>query len=398
MGDMNIGTKTITGLNPYQEIVCEVLDVSQKITVNGKTPLTQKFLADSPSTDRTTYESIDIATDIDINSLTSLTSPDVNNDEMIIYDSDTQKNKKITPSNLFFDTTYQGGSNISISTSTTPHTINLDKDVTVDNIKIDDELNLQGNDLVGGNVLYTSTLSTNDATLTGLLRVYDSNSGTITDTFSGATGSNSGIISNLNTTFFINGITGGTAPKQIEGGAFFAPSGSGSGQTGFNSSLAPNSTPNYFLFTGNNTRQLTTININAYLSKGGTISCYYIQGNSSNGGENADPAEDLVMDTLGQNYNILKTTTISTGSTSYVGNIFSLFTHTLTSTETTSGYYIRFRQTSSSQSTFDTYGIKWFNFQYGALGGTDIRFENLPTSSPIEAGRLWNNNGVLYVA
>ena len=84
MGDMNIGTKTITGLNPYQEIVCEVLDVSQKITVNGKTPLTQKFLAYSPSTDRTTYESIDIATDIDINSLTSLTSPDVNNDEMII--------------------------------------------------------------------------------------------------------------------------------------------------------------------------------------------------------------------------------------------------------------------------------------------------------------------------
>ena len=44
---------------------------------------------------------------------------------------------------------------------------------------------------------------------------------------------------------------------------FFAPSGCGSGQTRFKSSLAPNSTPNYFLSTRNNTRQLTTININA---------------------------------------------------------------------------------------------------------------------------------------
>jgi hypothetical protein len=61
------------------------------------------------------------------------------------------------------------------------------------------------------------------------------------------------------------------------------------------------------------------------------------------------------------------------------------------------GYYIRFRQTSSSQSAFDTYGMKWLNLQYGIAGGTDIRFENLPTTAPSENGRVWNNNGILYI-
>ena len=81
----------------------------------------------------------------------------------------------------------------------------------------------------------------------------------------------------------------------------------------------------------------------------------------------------------------------------YPNNIFSLFTHVLTSSEVASGYYIRFRQTSSSQSTFDTYGMKWLNLQYGVVGVTDIRFENLPTTAPSENGRVWNNNGILYI-
>ena len=407
MGDVNSGSLTITGLNPVAQVICEDLDISDKITINGETPTSKQFLGYNPLTETTIYSDIDPATDLDINSLASLSTPNVTSDQLIIYDSVTQINKKITPNDLTTDTTYQGGSNISISTSTTPHTINLDKDILVDSVRIDVELDLQGNDLVGGSVLYaqelqsstvyTSTLNTHDATLTGLLRVYDPGGGTITDTFNGASGSNTGIISNLNTTLFTNGITGGTAPAQIGGGAFFTPSGSGSGQTGFNSSLAPQPTPNYFLLTGVNTRQLTTININTYLAQGGTISCYYIQGNSQNGGENADPGEDLVLDILGVSYNLLNSTTISTGSTSYVGNIFSLFTHTLTSTEIASGYYIRFRQTSSSQSTFDTYGMKWINFQYGTGGESDIRFESLPTSAPSETGRLWSNNGVLNV-
>jgi hypothetical protein len=151
-----------------------------------------------------------------------------------------------------------------------------------------------------------------------------------------------------------------------------------------------------FLFTGSNTRQLTAMKINSYVSQGGTVSCYYIQGNSSNGGENADNGENLVLDILGVNYNVLNTSIISTGSTSYPNNIFSSFTHVLTSSEVASDYYIRFRQTSSSQSTFDTYGIKWLNLQYGTVGGTDIRFENLSTTAPSESGRVWNNKDVLY--
>jgi hypothetical protein len=139
------------------------------------------------------------------------------------------------------------------------------------------------------------------------------------------------------------------------------------------------------------------MDINSYLSQGGTVSCYYIQGNSQNGGEDANDGEDLVLDMLGVNYNILNTAVISHGSTTYPNKIFSLLTHVLTSTDVATGYYIRCRQTSSSQSVFDIYGMKLLNLQYGIVGGTDIRFENLPTIAPSENGRVWNNNGILYV-
>jgi hypothetical protein len=66
------------------------------------------------------------------------------------------------------------------------------------------------------------------------------------------------------------------------------------------------------------------MDINSYSSQGGTVSCYFKQGNSQNGGENADDGEDLVLDILGVNYNVLNTSTISSGSTSYPNavNIF----------------------------------------------------------------------------
>ena len=46
-------------------------------------------------------------------------------------------------------TTYQGGTNINIDTATTPDTINLDRDIRVDNIKVEVEIDLQGNDIMG---------------------------------------------------------------------------------------------------------------------------------------------------------------------------------------------------------------------------------------------------------
>jgi hypothetical protein len=148
----------------------------------------------------------------------------------------------------------------------------------VDNIKVEVEIDLQGNDIIGGGTICSQELNLgSNATIGGQLRVYNAGAsgGTITDNFSGATRSSTGIISNLNTTFFTNGITGtcSQASVQIGGGAFFIPTGSGTGQTGFDSSLAPESTPNCFLFTESNTRQLTTMNINSYLSQGGTVSC-----------------------------------------------------------------------------------------------------------------------------
>ena len=199
-------SRSITGLDPVQDVVCEVLDIVEKITINGNTPTSKQFLSYNPSTDITTYQDIDPASDLDINSLTSLTLPNLTNDELIIYDSTTQTNKKITPNNLVTDTTYQGGTNINIDIATTPDTINLDKDIRVDNINVEVEIDLQGNDIIGGGTIYSQELNVGgNATIGGQLRVYDvgASGGTITDNFSGATGSSTGMISNLNTTFFL---------------------------------------------------------------------------------------------------------------------------------------------------------------------------------------------------
>jgi hypothetical protein len=126
-------SRSITGLDPVQDVVCEVLDIVEKITINGNTPTSNQFLSYNPSTDTTVYQDIDPASDLDINSLTSLTVPDLTNDQILIYDSATQTNKKITPNDLITDTdtTYQAGTNINIDIATTPDTINLDRDIRV---------------------------------------------------------------------------------------------------------------------------------------------------------------------------------------------------------------------------------------------------------------------------
>ena len=89
-------SRSITGLDPVQDVVCELLDIVEKITIDGNTPTSKQFLSYSPSTDTTIYQDIDPASDLDINSLTSLTSPNLTNDELIIYDSSTQTNKNYT--------------------------------------------------------------------------------------------------------------------------------------------------------------------------------------------------------------------------------------------------------------------------------------------------------------
>jgi hypothetical protein len=66
-------TRSVTGLGPVQDAMCETLDVSDFIIIEGDTPTSKQFLAFNLETQTTTYQDIDPAKDIDINSLPSLT-------------------------------------------------------------------------------------------------------------------------------------------------------------------------------------------------------------------------------------------------------------------------------------------------------------------------------------
>ena len=67
-------TRSITGLDPVQDAMCETLDVSDFISIDGETPTSKQILAFDPETQTTTYQDIDPARDIDINSLPELLS------------------------------------------------------------------------------------------------------------------------------------------------------------------------------------------------------------------------------------------------------------------------------------------------------------------------------------
>jgi hypothetical protein len=210
-------------------------------------------------------------------------------------------------------------------------------------------------------------------------------------------------ISGLNGFLFQNGITGNQLPFQLQGAApgGFTNSGGGTTSTnGFNSLLSPEPTSRYFVFSGGSNpppsnRWIRTRSIEYLIIQGGTIEAYYIQGNSSNGGENADGNEDLVFEVLDASFTtILPTVNVSLGATGYIGNLFSLFTYTLTASQASQGYYLQFRQIAHSGSAFDNYGIKYIRFNSGS---SDVRILNLPTSAPTETGRIWNDNGILKI-
>ena len=210
-------------------------------------------------------------------------------------------------------------------------------------------------------------------------------------------------LSGLNGALFTNGITGGQTPFQVQGAApgGFTNSGGGTTSTnGFNSLLPPEATSRYFVFSGgtaNSNRWIRTRSIQYLIMFGGTIEAYYIQGNSSNGGENADNNENLVFEVLDASFNlVLPSVNVSLGATGYIGNIFSLFTYTLNAAQQSGGYYLQFRQTAHSGSAFDNYGIKYIRFNQG---NSDVRMLNLPTSAPAstELGRIWRNGNVLNI-
>ena len=219
-------------------------------------------------------------------------------------------------------------------------------------------------------------------------------------------------ISGLNGALFTNSsasttVTGNTFPFQLQGNApgGFINSGGGTTSTnGFNSLLSPEATSRYFVFSGGSAfpppptnRWIRTRSIQYLIMLGGTVEAYYIQGNSSNGGENADGNEDLVFEVLDASFSVvLPTVNVSLGATAYSGNLFSLFTYTLTAAQQAGGYYLQFRQTSHSGSAFDNYGIKYIRFNQG---NSDVRMLNLPTAvTGLQTGRLYNDSGTLKIA
>ena len=178
-----------------------------------------------------------------------------------------------------------------------------------------------------------------------------------------ATGGKDALITGLSTDFFVNGITGSMDPIQITGG-FFVQSGNGLGSTGgFNSLAEPASTNRYFKYSGPNPRQLITKDINLLLKNPGKISLYYIQGNSTNGGENPDSNENLELRLLDKDRGVYKTIVISSGSTNYVGSLFSFFSYTMDLVDIDKSFFIEIAQTTSSQGTFDNYGVKFLQYE-----------------------------------
>ena len=63
MGDRNIRARSITGVNPTQNIICNVLNLTNQIQINGSVPTTQHFLAYDPTTKTTKYIAISTISD-----------------------------------------------------------------------------------------------------------------------------------------------------------------------------------------------------------------------------------------------------------------------------------------------------------------------------------------------
>ena len=197
----------------------------------------------------------------------------------------------------------------------------------------------------------------------------------------------------FNPNLFVNGVRGDTS-GQMGGGTRIRPSGTGIGSVGgfISSSTSPTatlSTPNYFQFTGTNMRFLRTKDLSERIRLGGYVVVSFIQGNSANGGENPDNGEDLSLDILDEFGGVSYTHIISLGSSTYVGTSFTDYEHKLTDAEAAFGYFIQIRQNTSSQGTFDNYGIRYLAFEQNFY---DPEIPRLQTSIPNPYFSL--NNGL----
>jgi hypothetical protein len=141
------------------------------------------------------------------------------------------------------------------------------------------------------------------------------------------------------------------------GGLTVVANGTGTGSAG-----GFNAGKNYVLFTGANTRSIRTISLN--LVGCSSISFSLIRGNNSNGGETPDAGEDIVVEYSingGASYSTI-TTIIST----LAPTTFTVLSSSLPLAAQTSATIIRWRQVTSTGSTFDNYGIR--DFYFGTSG------------------------------
>jgi hypothetical protein len=120
---------------------------------------------------------------------------------------------------------------------------------------------------------------------------------------------------------------------------------------------------NYVLFSGANTRSITTIPLN--LTSCPSFNFSIIRGNSSNGGETPEAGENIVVEYSingGGSY-----TTIATILNTDPITTFTTLSYSMPVGAQTASTIIRWRQAASSQSAFDQYGIRNFLFSGGVL-------------------------------
>ena len=173
--------RTVTGLDPVQDVVCETLDLSEYLSVSGNLPETKKYLSYDPETHVTTYQDVD-ASIIDINSLPVLLSPGAQ-DELLIYNAVSNTNNKISPSDI--DTVYQAGFGIAIGVGTNTISAKVDG-TTLTNTTNGDELAV----LKVPNVLSAGTNVTMSSSYDGSASVVISTADTVYTAASGMALSN----------------------------------------------------------------------------------------------------------------------------------------------------------------------------------------------------------------
>jgi len=133
--------------------------------------------------------------------------------------------------------------------------------------------------------------------------------------------------------------------------------------TGTGSSGGFNAGGNYILFSGANTRSITTIPLN--LINCPSFNFSIIRGTSGNGGEAPDANENIAVEYSingGANYTLIDTILNTAAITT-----FTTLSYSMPVGAQTASTIIRWRQTASTAGTFDNYGIRNFLFSGGVL-------------------------------